>query len=52
MVWSEVSWKGVTSIHFCEPGVKTTAKVHEETVLDFVVKPTDTLFEGEDWIFQ
>ncbi len=53
MVWWGVSWKGVTSIHFCEPGVKTMAKVYEETVLDPTVKPlSDTLCEGDNWIFQ
>ncbi len=43
----------MTSIHFCEPGVKTTAKVYEETILDPVVKSlSDTLFERDNWISQ
>ncbi len=53
MVWWGMSWNGATVIHFCMPGVKMTAKIYEETVLEPVVKPlNDTLFEGQHWIFQ
>lgn len=53
MVWWGVSWHGVTPIHFCETGVKTSAKVYENTVLEHVVKPlNNTLFNGVEWIFQ
>lgn len=53
MVWWGVSHKGVTSLHFCEKGVKTGAKVYQQDVLEGVVKPlTITLFEGKHWVFQ
>ncbi|XP_055918417.1 uncharacterized protein LOC129950507 [Eupeodes corollae] len=53
MVWWGVSHKGVTSLHFCEKGVKTGAKVYQESVLEGVVKRlTNTLFNGERWVFQ
>lgn len=53
MVWWGVSYDGVTKIHFCEKGVKTGAKVYEESVLESVVKPLNsTLFEDDFWIFQ
>ncbi len=35
------------------PGVKTTTKIDEKTVLEPVVKPlNDTLFQRQHWIFQ
>ncbi len=53
MVWWGVSWNGTTVIHFCTSGVKTTAKIDEETILKPVEKPlNDTLFKGQLWIFQ
>lgn len=53
MVWWGVSHQGVTSLHFCEKGVKTGARVYQEDVLEGVVKGlTNTLFNGERWIFQ
>lgn len=53
MVWWGVSYHGVTPIHFCETGVKTSAKVYQEGVLEKVVKPlSDDLFDGIDWVFQ
>lgn len=53
MVWWGVSWHGVTQIHFCEKGVKTGARVYQNSVLNPLVKPlSDTLFEGIDWVFQ
>lgn len=53
MVWWGVSWQGATELHFCEKGVKTGAKVYQETVLEPVVKPlTQTLFNGQQWVFQ
>ncbi|XP_028031104.1 uncharacterized protein LOC114243711 [Bombyx mandarina] len=39
MVWWGVSYQGVTKLHFSEKGVKTSAKVYQETVLDHVAKP-------------
>lgn len=53
MVWWGVSHHGVTSLHFCEKGVKTGAKVYQKDVLEGVVKGlTNTLFNGRRWIFQ
>lgn len=53
MVWWGVSYEGVTDIHFCEKGVKTSAKVYQETVLEPFVKPLNTsMFSGQSWSFQ
>lgn len=53
MVWWGVSWKGVTELHFCEKGVKTSARVYKETVLQDLVLPlNETLFNGAHWVFQ
>lgn len=53
MVWWGVSYHGVTKLHFCEKGVKTSAKVYQETILNDVVKPlSDTLFLNIPWTFQ
>lgn len=53
MVWWGVSYDGVTKIHFCEKGVKTGARVYEQTILEPVVRPlTSTLFNNEEWTFQ
>ncbi len=53
MVWWGVLWNGAIAIHFCTPGVKTTAKIYEETVHKPIVKPlNDTLFKGQCRIFQ
>ncbi len=39
--------RSVVECHYCTPGVKMTAKIDEETVLEPVVKPlNDTLFRG------
>lgn len=48
MVWWGVSWQGVTPIHFCESGVKISAKVYQQNCLEPVVKPLNqTLFNGK-----
>lgn len=53
MVWWGVSWEGVTTLHFCDQGVKMKAKTYQEDVLENVVLPlNDTLFAGKHWIFQ
>lgn len=53
MVWWGVSYDGVTDLHFCEKGVKTSAKVYQQSVLEDVVKPlNDTLFQNQPWTFQ
>lgn len=53
MVWWGVSHKGVTTLHFCEKGVKTGAAVYQTNVLEGVVKPlSHTLFGGQHWVFQ
>lgn len=53
MVWWGVAYDGVTKLHFCEKGVKTSAKVYQTDVLEKVVKPLNTtLFANKPWIFQ
>lgn len=53
MVWWGVSYAGATTLHFCEKGVKTSARVYENTVLEPIVKDlSNTLFENEEWSFQ
>lgn len=52
MIWWGVSYEGVTQLHFCEKGVKTSAPVYQE-MLEQVVKPLNTsLFDKNRWIFQ
>lgn len=53
MVWWGVSYHGVTKLHFCEKGVKTSASVYQD-MLETVVKPlSETLFQNaSDWSFQ
>ena len=47
-----VSYDATTKLHFCEKGVKTSAKVYENTVLEPVVKLfKNTLFSNEHWSF-
>lgn len=53
MIWLGVSYSGPTEVHFCEKGVKTSAKVYQDTVLDTLVKDlSQTLFHGQPWVFQ
>lgn len=53
MVWWGVAYDGVTELHFCEKGVKTSAKVYQTNVLENVVKPLNkTLFANKPWTFQ
>ena len=53
MVWWRVSYSGVTQLHFCEKGVKTGAKVYEDTVLEPTVRGLNTtLFRNKHWAFQ
>ena len=33
-----VSWEGVTSLHFCEKGVKTAARNYQQDILTDVVE--------------
>ena len=48
-----VSYDATTKLHFCEKGVKTSAKVYENTVLETVVKFfNNTLFSNEHWSFK
>jgi hypothetical protein len=43
----------VTPLHFCEKGVKASARVYQEDVLQGVVKQLNTtVFSGQKWIFQ
>jgi len=47
-----VSLQGVTTLHFCEKGVKTGARVYQEDVLQGIVKPLNmTVFNGQKWVF-
>ena len=49
----EVSYDATTKLHFCENGVKTSAKVYENTMLEPVVEPfNNTLFSNEHWSFK
>lgn len=53
MVWWGVSYQGVTQLHFCEKGVKTSAKNYQSDILEECVRPlTETMFSGEHWVFQ
>lgn len=53
MVWWGVSYDGITDLHFCEKGVKTSARVYQQTILEDVVKPLNhTLFQNQSWTFQ
>lgn len=53
MAWWELSPKGATHIHFSTYGVKISAKIYEETILEPLAKiRRDTLFTGEHWIFK
>lgn len=53
MVWWGVSYSGATQLHFCEKGVKTSAKVYENTVLEPIVKDLNkSLFRNQNWSFQ
>lgn len=53
MVWWGVSYEGVTSLHFCQQGVKVKAQNYQTDILEAVVKPlNDTLFAGKYWVFQ
>lgn len=53
MIWLGVSYSGLSKVHFCEKGVKTGARVYQDTVLEPVVKPlSHTLFQNQPWVFQ
>ena len=49
MVW----WGGITSLLFCEKGVKTAARNYQQDILTNVVEPLNqTMFQNRPWIFQ
>ncbi|XP_026325277.1 uncharacterized protein LOC113234191 [Hyposmocoma kahamanoa] len=53
MVWWGVSYEGVTEPYFCEKGIKTSAQVYQDTILEKVVKPLNiTMFNNQVWSFQ
>lgn len=53
MVWWGVAYDGTLDLHFCEKGVKTSAKVYQQTVLKRIVKPLNqTMFQNQHWVFQ
>ena len=39
MVWWEVSYDGVISLHFCEKGIQTAARNYQWVILTNVVNP-------------
>ena len=48
-----VSYDTTTKLYFCEKGVKTSAKIYENTMLETVVKLfNNTLFSNEHWSFK
>ena len=48
-----VSHQGLKSLHLCEKGGKTGARVYQEDVLQGVVKPLNTtVFSGQKWVSQ
>ena len=48
-----VSYNATTKLHFCEKGVKTSAKAYKNTVLEPVMKFfNNTLFSNEHWSFK
>jgi len=48
-----VSHQRLTTLHFCDKGVKTGARVYHENVLQGVLKPLNaTLFNCQKWVFQ
>ena len=49
MVW----WGGITSLHFCEKGIKTAARNYQQDILTKVLEPLkQTMFQNRSWIFQ
>jgi transposase len=53
MVWWGVSYEGVTEPYFCEKGIKTSAQVHQDTILEKLAKPLNiTMFNNQVWSFQ
>ncbi len=53
MVWWGVSYNGTTKLHFCEKGVKTSAKIYQDTVSEPILRYMgNTLFRNEQWNFQ
>ncbi|CAH2090547.1 unnamed protein product [Euphydryas editha] len=55
MVWSGVSYEGVTEAYFCEKCIKASAQVYQDMVcyLEKIVKPlNNTVFDKQEWSFQ
>jgi hypothetical protein len=53
MVWWGVSYDGITSLHFCEKGIKTAVKNYQRVILANVVESLNqTMFQNRPWIFQ
>ena len=51
-VWWGVSYDDVT-LHFCEKGIKITARNYQRDILTNVVEPLNqTMFQNRPWIFQ
>ena len=48
-----LSYEGVTEPYFYEKGIKTSAQVYQDTILEKVVKPlNNTMFNNQVWSFQ
>ena len=53
LVWWGVSNDNVTSLHFCEKGVKTAVRNYQQDILTNVVELLNqTMFQNRPWIFQ
>ena len=53
MVWWEVSYDGINSIHSCEIGAKTETRNYQRDILTNVVESLkQTMFQNRPWIFQ
>ena len=53
LVWLRVSHESVTSSHFCENYVKTTARNYQPDNLTNVAEPLNqTMFQNIPWIIQ
>jgi hypothetical protein len=49
MVW----YYGISSLHFCENGIKTAVINYQQDILTNIVAPINqTMFQSRPWIFQ
>ena len=53
MVSWNASYEGLTELYFCENVIKTSAQVHQNIILEKVVKLlNNTMFNNKEWSFQ